>query len=116
MVRLTNDKGLERALDESAFKYVIVCFYQVDSTPCTHFKKEFETLSEKPSLTRKAEFFEIDALENPGISKMLDVKAVPTTLIMKEGSQIGCFEGPYSHEALENRILDLIGVKKKRDA
>lgn len=115
MVKLTNDKGLEKVLDESQ-KYVIVCFFQIDSEPCAHFKPEFQTLSEKPSLDRKAVFLSIDALENPGVTGMLDIKAVPTTLVMKSGSRVGCFEGPYAHDALENRILDLIGTKKKRDA
>ena len=50
----------------------------------------------------------VDVDENPTITEDLLVKSVPTTLVFFDGDEIARFEGPYSREALEDRIGKLM--------
>ena len=115
MVRLVNDKDLERVLTESP-GYLVICFFDYGSVPCEHFTPEFQATAE--SLRDKAEFVRINVSENPGIVEELEVQAVPTTLMFKDGEEVKRLEGPYNHIALHGRLLDLIvpKPKRKRDA
>lgn len=113
MVRLANDKDLERALTETK-GYLVACFYDYGSVPCEHFKPEFEAIAE--ALERKAVFLKIDATENPGITEELKIRAVPTTVLYKDTVEVKRWEGPYKHASLRERILEQIGAKKKGGA
>lgn len=79
----------------------MVVFIAVGSIPCDHFKAEFETFSQ----ARKDIFCaEILVEENPSIAERLGVTAVPETLLINRGKVLHHFEGPYSHEALKERV------------
>lgn len=111
MVRLVNDKDLERVLTESR-GYLVICFFDYGSVPCEHFTPEFKATAE--SLGDKAWFARINVTENPGIVAELGVEAVPTTLMFKDGDEVKRLEGPYSHVALHGRLLEMISPKSKR--
>lgn len=103
--KLVNDVDLEQAIHEGKF-YVVVMFYQVDTPPCSHFFPEFDTVS--LSLDHVAEFFKIEVSENPSLTEVLCVDHVPTTLVFRNGNEIGRYEGPYRWQALRDRIVCLL--------
>ena len=84
----------------------VVAFLRWDVIACDHFKPELTAFADKVS-TRVTVCW-LSQEENPEIVKTLMVDAVPTTLVFKNGDEIARFEGPYSREALEDRILALI--------
>jgi hypothetical protein len=102
-VRRINDIGLEGIILEG--KLTAVAFVYLDSIPCGHFLPEFQKLScgEVP-IPDGIACYVIDAGENPKIADDLKVMAVPTTLLLRDGKELGRFEGPYSCEALSARI------------
>lgn len=103
--KLVNDVDLEQAIHEGKF-YVVVMFYQVDTPPCSHFFPEFDAVS--LSLDHVAEFFKIEVSENPSLTEVLCVDHVPTTLVFRNGNEIGRYEGPYRWQALRDRIVCLL--------
>ena len=109
MVRDLNDTGLEERVLESE-GLVAVAFLDWGSIPCEHFKPELEAVSD--GLHGKAEFYRIDVSENPSITEELGVQAVPTLLVFREGEEIARYEGPYSREALTDRLTTLMAPKK----
>lgn len=108
MVRDINDQGLEERVLESE-GIVAVAFLDFCSIPCDHFRPELTAVSE--SMDGKMEFFRIDVTENPTITDELGVQAVPTLLVFKEGEEIARYEGPYSREALGERLTNLMAGK-----
>lgn len=109
MVRDLNDQGVEeRVLMVEG--PVAVAFLDYDSVPCDHFRPELDAVSEQ--LEEKVVFYKIDVTENPSITEELGVEAVPTLLIFREGKEIARYEGPYSREALGDRISQLLAGNK----
>ncbi len=76
------------------------------SIPCDHFKPELDAMS----LHYKT--YQLDVDENPHITEELGIKAVPTVVVYREGEEIARYEGPYSREALLERIRALIEPKQ----
>jgi thioredoxin 1 len=109
MVKDLNDTGLEEKVLESD-GLVAVAFLDYGSIPCDHFRPELDAVSE--TLEGKVQFFKIDVTENPSITEELGVQAVPTLLIFREGEEIARYEGPYSREALNDRITNLLAGKR----
>jgi thioredoxin-like negative regulator of GroEL len=105
MAKLVNDKGLETAIVETK-GFLVTYFFQVESIPCTHYLPEFVGLSEL--LKDRATFVSIEVTENPTAAREHGVDCVPTTIIWLDGKDLARYEGPYSREALKNRILDLM--------
>lgn len=97
-MKRTNDLGLERELLEDGV--LIVAFVMPNSIPCDHFLPEFKRFSEEMAMRTLL----IDVDENPTIAKGLNVTDVPTTIVFRDGRQIQKLEGPYSYEALVERI------------
>ena len=62
-------------------------------------------------LDGKIEFFRIDVTENPTITDELGVQAVPTLLVFRDGEEVARYEGPYSREALNERLTNLMAGK-----
>lgn len=116
MIRTINDEHLEALLDQSVnHKGTLfgVAFMSHMSVPCDHFKPELSAL---PELLKDRIIFHIlDADENPTICGELDIQAVPVLLIFKDGVEIARYEGPYSKEALKDR-LETVLLFKKPDA
>jgi len=108
MVRDLNDQGLEERVLESE-GIVAVAFLDFCSIPCDHFRPELTAVSE--TLDGKIEFYRIDVTENPTITDELGVQAVPTLLVFKDGEEIARYEGPYSREALGERLTNLMAGK-----
>ncbi len=109
MVRDLNDQGVEERVLESEGP-VAVAFLDYDSIPCRHFRPELEAVAEQ--LDGKMCFYKVDVTENPLITEDLGVEAVPTLLVFREGKEIARYEGPYSREALGDRILQLLAGSK----
>jgi thioredoxin 1 len=108
MVKDVNDKGLEERVLEGE-GLVAVGFLDFCSIPCDHFRPELEAISEM--LEGKVEFYRIDVTENPTITGELGVQAVPTLLVFRDGEEIARYEGPYSREALNERLTTLMAGK-----
>ena len=106
-----NDLALEERILESD-RCVAVAFLHYSSAPCDHFRPELQAVSKM--LDDKVEFCQIDVTENPTITEELGVQAVPTLLVFREGDEIARYEGPYSQEALFERISTLL-AKTPRD-
>jgi thioredoxin 1 len=109
MVKDLNDTGLEeRVLESDAL--VAVAFLDYGSIPCDHFRPELDAVAE--TLGGKVEFYKIDVSENPSITEELGVQAVPTLLVFREGEELARYEGPYSREALNDRLTQLLAGKR----
>ena len=52
------------------------------------------------------------ALFDPSITEELGVQAVPTLLVFREGEELARYEGPYSREALNDRLTQLLAGKR----
>lgn len=107
-VKCLNDQELEARIGHST-GYMVVAFLDWASEPCKNFRVEFEALAE---LVTGADFFWIEALENESVAEYYEVLAVPTTLLFREGTKIGCWEGPYSRESLKDRLVKAIASGK----
>jgi thioredoxin 1 len=109
MVKDLNDTGLEERVLESD-GLVAVAFLDYGSIPCDHFRPELDAVSDM--LDGKVDFFRLDVTENPSITEELGVQAVPTLLVFREGEEIARYEGPYSREALNDRLTALLAGKR----
>ena len=91
--------------------YSAVLFFDYHSIPCDHFRPEFQVFAKEMRMVFCAELV---CDENPTITDELGVSAVPTTLLFKGGKELGRWEGPYSYEALKERVIETIKNWKKR--
>ena len=108
MVPMLNDHGFsDRVLE--ARGYVGVAFIDFFSIPCDHFRPELEALAEL--MDRKVRFYTVDVSENPSLTEYMAVEAVPTLIIFRDGEEAARYEGPYSREALNERITSLMSGK-----
>ena len=82
-----------------------ILFFDFGSVPCEHFRPEFEMFARA---MRAFYCAEIVCDENPTITSKCGVTAVPTTLILKGGKELGRYEGPYSYDSLKQRVADLL--------
>jgi len=108
MVKELNDQGLEERVLESD-GLVAVAFLDYGSIPCDHFRPELDAVSD--TLEGKFEFYKIDVSENPTVTEELGVQAVPTLLVFRDGEELARYEGPYSREALNERLTALMAGK-----
>jgi len=109
MVKWINDSDLEEHVLE-AKQPVAVVFLNHDSISCKHYIPEFEAVADE--FRKRMKFYKIDAVENPTITDDLGIDAVPTVLIFRDSDEIAKYEGPYSREALMERIGTLFKEKK----
>lgn len=109
-VRHVNDIQLEEILLE-AEGWVIVAFLDRQSIPCEHFWPEYRRFAD--SIEGKTRTLRIDVCENPLIVDQLKVIAVPTTLIFRDSAEEARYEGPYSFEALTERVAKIMSREKK---
>jgi thioredoxin-like negative regulator of GroEL len=104
MSRLTtelNDLALEHLLIEHE-GYAAIAFLAFDSIPCDLFRPQLEEAAE--SLVEWIRFWRVDAVENPSVTDHLNVEAVPTVVLFKDGDEVARWTGPYSAAALEERM------------
>ena len=107
-----NDAMLEELIVEKK-GLIIIAFMGYGSVPCDHFRPELDGLAEQ--LDTRAKVRWIDVHENPTITEELGVQAIPTTLIFRNGEKLAHYEGPYSREALFERIESILEPKKEKD-
>jgi thioredoxin-like negative regulator of GroEL len=108
-VRYVNDTQLEELLIEEK-GWVAIAFLDRSSIPCDHFWPEFKLYAKH---AKKVRCVRLDVSENPTLTAQLGVTAVPTTLLFKDSDEVARYEGPYSHEALQDRIGTVISKGKK---
>lgn len=89
-----------------------VAFMSTCSIPCDHFRAELEALPEL--MKNRIQFYRLDVDENPTITDDLGIDAVPTLVIYRKEEEIVRYEGPYSREALKERLENAV-FKKKAD-
>lgn len=109
LVTRLNDQKLEELLltDEG---WIAVACVGFGSIPCDHFMPEFEKYAGR--VQTKVRCCTIEVIENPTISAQLRVDAVPMTLLFWKGKEKARYGGPYSMEALEERIAVVISKNK----
>ncbi len=84
----------------------VVSFLRYDIIACDHFKPELQVFADKAA--NRVVVCWLNAEEHPTLVEELNIKSVPMTLVFKNGDEIARFEGPYSREVLEERILVLV--------
>lgn len=104
-----NDLVLEDLLSRApAFA---VAYVSHSSIPCDQFIAELNAMPE--IMHHSLLFYHLDVDENPEATEIMKVFAVPTVVLYKNGLQIAKYEGPYSKEALKDRIQAALEGKKK---
>ena len=111
MITDLNDEDLEKRLQETK-GLMGVAFFDYVSIPCQHFQPELEAVAEK--FDGKVKFYQINAVENPIITEKLGVETVPTLVMYRGSEEIARYEGPYSREAVIERVNVLLGRKKRK--
>lgn len=108
-VRGVTDEELESLLMKERGVFA-VAFMAYMSIPCEHFLPELRALSEL--MNGRLSFYSIDVDENPTITGELGVTVAPTLLVIKDGKEYARYEGPYSREAMKDRIDTLLLLQK----
>lgn len=108
MVKRIMDTDLEDLLIKER-KAFAVAFMSYTSIACDHFKPELAALPE--AMLGRIDFYTIDADENPTIAGELGVEAVPTLVVYKDYEEVVRYEGPYSKEALKERLENAVFKK-----
>jgi thioredoxin-like negative regulator of GroEL len=108
VAKLISDEGLDRYV-LSGHGYAAVCFFDFTSEPCKKFRPEWLGLSE---LMPDLPVYELEAAENPGITRELGVLVAPTTVLFLDGTLLDRYEGPYTRQALMERIKRAMSKKK----
>jgi hypothetical protein len=101
-LKIVNDFDLEGILLEG--KLCAVAFISANSIYSDFFLPEFETFSGIVLMP----CYQISETENPRIVNDLKIQATPTTCIYRDGSEIFRLEGPYSSDALDRRVKEVI--------
>lgn len=109
LVKRLNDWLFDETLDRE--KGVVgVAFMSYTSIPCDHFMPELVALAE--IMEGRIKFFIVDVVENHSLADELAIAAAPTLVIFKDGDELKRYEGPYSKEALKDRLETLLLFKK----
>jgi thioredoxin-like negative regulator of GroEL len=98
---LIGDVELQEILDRDQ-SWALIFFSSWGSIPCKHFRPEFSAITSR--FITAVYCAQINVEENPSIADKLGIVAVPTTLLLHKGKEWARYEGPYSHEALIERI------------
>jgi thioredoxin-like negative regulator of GroEL len=109
-VRWKSDQFVEERI-LNARGFVAAAFFGMFSTPSEHFLAEYAALSE--SLGDRMEFYAVNADENPTITEDAQITSLPTTIVWKDASEVARYEGPYSREALNDRLAKLMSKGEK---
>lgn len=108
-VKRINDRGFEDLMVREKGCFA-VAFMAVGSIPCDHFLPELAAMPEL--MKHRMKFYHLDVDENPTIVDELGVTATPTLLIFKGENELKRYEGPYSKEALKDRLEQVLLFKK----
>lgn len=108
MVKRISDQDLEDLLIKERGAFA-VAFMSYSSIACDHFKPELAGLPE--AMQGRIAFYAIDADENPTITGELGVEHTPTLVVFKDYEEVVRYEGPYSKEALKERLENAVFKK-----
>ncbi len=107
-LRRITDEGLDTLIQEDG--WFAVAFMSRFAIPCDHFLPELAAMPDM--MEHRIGFHLIDIDENPTITDTLGITAVPTSLVFLDGKEMARYEGPYSREALKERLAQLLPPKK----
>ncbi len=102
-----NDTDVEALITERV-GITVVAFLRWDVIACDHFKPELQAFADKVSSRITVCWLSQEDHPTLSVEQGIEDKSVPVTLVFKNGDEIARFKGPYSREALEDRILALI--------
>lgn len=108
MIKRITDQELEDLLVR-ATSPVAIAFMSYTSIACDHFKPELAALPD--AMLGRMKFYLIDIDENPSIAEELGIDAVPTLVVYKDCDEVVRYEGPYSKEALKDRLEEKLFKK-----
>lgn len=86
MVNILTDQDFEGKVLKNS-KPVLVDFYAVWCGPCKLAEPVLEELSEE--MKDKVEFMKLDVDQNPKSSQAHGVMSIPTTILFKDGKEVG---------------------------
>lgn len=109
LVTRLNDYLLEELLLVNE-GWLAVAFVGFGSIPCSHFMPEFVKYAGR--IQAKVRCCTLEVFENPTISDIYSVETIPTTLVFLKDKVKARYSGPYSMEALEERISIVISKNK----
>jgi thioredoxin 1 len=99
-IRRLNDEDLLRILDFP--NSIAIAFMRYTSIPCANFLPELMAMPEV--MKDRLKFFYLDVDENPDITERMGVTAIPTLLVIRRKEEVARYEGPYSRDALRQRL------------
>ncbi len=103
--RWESTESMADAFSRSNYDLVrLVAYVQHGSYPCNHFLPEWEKLAKWAQSFARCHLVEMT--ENPSVGLALgkDVRAVPATDLFRGNQLLHRWEGPYTCEALQQRI------------
>lgn len=83
-------------------KYIFLFFTASWCGPCKNIKSQLETIANK-YINDNVIFYKIDITENEELAEKMNIKSVPTFLLLKDGKIVKYFIGAnikYIHELL----------------
>lgn len=93
--------GLQAALNGKL--PVMIEFY---ATWCPHCQRMMPIVAElRDSLDGKAEIYQIDGDENPGLMQEFGVNGYPTFIVFKNGEEVWRQSGEMPYEELERHLV-----------
>lgn len=104
-IRHLNDTDVEALFEKEKDLFAVV-LTSYESIPCQHFEPELRAIAE--IMDGRLRFYRVNATENPAAAEYLGVDAVPTVIIFRDREEIAKYEGPYSKEALQERLGALL--------
>jgi thioredoxin 1 len=102
MVTLLNDENIEKYLEESNQKPLIIDAYAEWCGPCQQMTPIFQEIAKE--LADKYTFLKLDVDENPDLAARFKVRSVPTIVFVKNGEVRGVRVGFMNKNALKTEI------------
>jgi thioredoxin 1 len=102
MVVLVNEQNIEKYLEESNQKPLVIEAYAEWCGPCQQMIPIFQEITKE--LAEKYTFLKLDVDENPDLAARFKIRSVPTVVFIKNGEVRGSKVGFMNKTALKNEI------------
>lgn len=103
---VTQDTFTEKVIKSP--KPVLVKFTADWCQPCKQMSETLRDLT--PELGDHIQFVEIDAEQNASIANALNVRGLPTLVLVKNGHPLASLGGSYSKPKIRSWIIDQLGL------